>query len=324
MSFFASFEDCKRINSYLAADTYYQQTKPIRGKTHLNYRPLRSNRRDHQYKALWQREDAHGNKYYAAKLYNTDLIEYHPDHIILNTSTSWTSASTKEFFNAILPNWITVQLHKDQFWVSVYGSPYFIPKTNLRISVDGSDGYLPLNQELTAKQVHMRRVNRKQANALYKPMAEFFEWVNAMEKLECLDQMVAIALDYPVETSAHAVNDEGDRRSFWQTERDYCANANGQIAELVSKAGGVTQEDFPKLVTLILGMNRGLRSNYIRSGADITFWVDSSAKAIKAYTQKLLVEQANAYVWEHRAYDRSFPSQIIRVQDSEQIIINRG
>lgn len=322
MSFFASFEDCKRLNSYLHADTYYQQTKPIRGKTHLNYRPLRSNRRDHSYKALHLREDSSGNKYYAAKLYNTDLIEYHPDHIVLNTATTWFSRSTQEFFNAVLPHWAHVIVHKDNFWVSVSGSPYFIPNksTKLRINVDGSDWYKPVKQEVSAMQVHMRRVNRKQANALYKPLAGFFEWVNAMEKLECLDQMVAIALDYPVELDAHQVNEAGERRSFWHTERNFCERGGDKFAELVSKAGGATPEDFPKMVTLILSMNRGLRSSW-RSTSPKTFWVESTTQAIKAFTQKLLVSKADAYTWEHREYDRRFPSQVIRVQDSELITV---
>lgn len=320
MTFAISTDDLEYIPSWLAADTYFQQTKAIRG-TDKSYVPLRECRRDHKYKNLRKCTDDQGNIYYAARLYSTDLIEYHRDHIIINTATSWTTASSIAFIQAVSPQWLCTWTHKDRFWMRIAGSPIFTPDMTrrLKIMVDPIEGYRPIPQTLEVGKVEMRRVDRKAANQLYKPMKEYFEWAKAMDAMEAMDQMVAIALDYPVEASAHEKDGDGvPLRSFWHVERDFIADGERKLAELVSQPA-ISPDDFPKILTYSLGMARGLRGLWRPAGHSKLFYVESNAKANKTWLQKFMVYQAKAYKWEYRPNDNGFPSQPFRVSVSEQM-----
>lgn len=318
MTFAISTDDLEYIPSWLAADTYFQQTPKIRG-TDGSYKPLRECRRDHKYKNLRKCEDANGNIYYAARLYQTDLIEYHRDHIIINTATSWTTASSIAFIQAISPNWLGVWTHKDRFWMRIAGSHIFTPDMTrrLKIMVDPINDYRPIPQTIEVGKVEMRRVDRKAANQLYKPMKEYFEWAKAMDAMEAMDQMVAIALDYPVEASAHS---DEEVRGFWRAESDFLTDGERKLAELVSQSA-INPEDFPKILTYSLGMARSLRGHWRVGSSPKMFYVESNAKANKSWLQKFMVYQAKAYNWEYRPNDNGFPSQPFRVSVSEQMRI---
>lgn len=326
MTFHLATEDIKRLNSYLAADTYYQQTDPIRG-SRKDYRPLRLNRRDHKYKQLRKYTDSNNQTYYAARLYNTDLVEYHQDHIILDTTTSWKSNSTIAFMNAVLPQWVDIVTHKDKFWVRVNANGttgvWFMPDPSrkLKIMVDPINQYKPVPQHVQAMRVETRRVDRKTANQLYKPFKEYFQWVHAMFEMDAAEQMVDIALDYPVRAADHKPENKDEngvpKKSFWATERDYASNGFSKLAELVST--GANPDDYAKIMTLALCCARGFRTWW--RNEEKLFYIDTNAKAHKAWMQKFLVDNAQAYKWEVRPNDLSFPSQVIRVEVSEQIRI---
>ena len=319
-------EDIKRLPSWLAADTYYQQTAPIRG-SRKDYRPIRLNRRDHRHKQL--RKYGEGDStYYAARLYRTDLVEYHRDHIILDTTCEWTSNSTVAFVNAVIPYWLNFTVHKDKYWVRIdsQGNPgsWFMPDPSkkLKIMVDPTDGYKPVAQDVDAMKVEMRRVDRKAANQLYKSVKDYFQWAHMIFEIDAAEQMVAMEMDYPVNIADHKpenLDENGQpKESFWQRERNYVSNnsaASARLAELVS--GEVNPDDFPKILTLSLSMSRAIRTWYRRDNQ--LFNIDTSEKAHKAWLQKFIVDQAQAYKWEHRPNDGGFPSQIIRVNVSEPI-----
>ena len=323
MTFHLAVTDLQRLNSYLSADSYFQGTAKVRGNRD-DYRPLRLNRRDHKYKQL-RKYEMNGDVVYAARLYNTDLVYYHRDHIILDTTTNWTSNSTVAFMNAVLPHWIDITVHKNKFWVRVNANGktgvWFMPDPTrkLKIMVDPINAYKPLPQHVQAMVVETRRVDRKAANQLYKPFKEYFQWAHAMFEMGAAEQMAAVELKYPVSADDHAERDENGRptKTFWEVERDYMSNGFYKLKELVS--GKITPDLYPKLLTQAVGCSRSFRT-YWRDNSKL-FYIDTTAKAHKAWLQKTLVDFEQAYKWEVRPNDRSFPSQVIRVEVSEQIRI---
>lgn len=338
MTFYSGFSDLKQIHSYLGADSYFQQTKPVRGKPN-DYRPLRSNRRDHQYKSLSVRKTPNGETYYAARLYQTDLIEYHPNHLIVNTTTNWTSTSTKQFFEAVLPDWVQVTTHKDGWWARIarrvdgisQWTPWFKTRMDhkLKIQIDSVNGYTPTQQTIHVSEIEMRGVDRKDANALYKPYKEFFAWVNAMDAMEALAPIVCAELKCPLEwrpqdmadMHSHRANKSvGDyikdylntgRDNTWKMRKELLE----QFVELASAEGLANPANYPSILTLYLCATSKVRSSYWCRVGERTLTVDANAKSIKTSIQKFLVDSNDTYVWSAWKYGENgnFPTQPYRV-----------
>ena len=85
------------VDSFFAAESKYNNTKPIRGKEWQDIRPLGKRSAQHM-RIVKINDDA-----YACRLYNTDVVTYYRDGRVEVTTGGWDTQSTRAFMQACLP-----------------------------------------------------------------------------------------------------------------------------------------------------------------------------------------------------------------------------
>lgn len=153
------------ITSFKEAETKYNETKPIRGKEHMDIRPIGDRRAQHM------RILKIDNDTYACRLYNTDVVTYKRDGTVELYTNGWDTQSTRKFMNACLPYGYGVFKYKNRLHVSVDGVPYIIGNTTMTINLATREvkGYM-----IPTKQLVDRRSSKEQ-RAPFQPFVEFMK-----------------------------------------------------------------------------------------------------------------------------------------------------
>jgi hypothetical protein len=160
------------LRNYAEALAHHDSIEPIRGRYHPA-RPLGMRKKDHM--TIRKLADGAKEPRIACRLYNTDVIVYHPDDSI--TITPWGSRSTDYFLHAVAPFGI-VPLFTQHFASLVYtdslGSDRAIrcPADGVTLRPDGAGWRLVT----TAPEYPTYNLDRKRWNAA-KKAARFDEYV---------------------------------------------------------------------------------------------------------------------------------------------------
>ena len=111
--FCSQITDMPDLLNYEQALAHYNNTKPIRGS---DIRPIceGANGRRKKHMQICKRITKQRGVVIACRLYDTDLLEFHPNGDIFITTGEWCSQSSLHFINALLPYgmWANIQNHK--------------------------------------------------------------------------------------------------------------------------------------------------------------------------------------------------------------------
>lgn len=155
----------------------FNNTKPIRGRD-VEVRPIGDRRRTHE--TVTQKKLLSGEVSYCAKLYGTEVVEYHNNGDITLRTGSWETPSTAEFIHTHSP--FTCFKQNGRLWVRV------------RTSIEGNAKVYPVGNELTLREVDTERliyepinrvlikklvVDRDKAKAARAPLAPFLSFAKA-------------------------------------------------------------------------------------------------------------------------------------------------
>lgn len=153
----------------------FDTTKPIRGRTE-EIRPIGQRRRD--WEQVTRKDLGNGQFAYCAKLYGTDVVEYHPDGSVVVRVGGWATPTTAEFIHVHSPFSCFKQNRK--LWVrclvgGVGGDQvklYPLTNESMRFKWLGGHDYEPVEPIFIKKQV----VNRSKAKSAREPVMPFVEW----------------------------------------------------------------------------------------------------------------------------------------------------
>lgn len=160
--------------SYAEAQHTYNNTKPIRGSA--NVRPLGKRKYGHQAGITAAKSSDQNPDYYAAKLYNTEVIKWlRPDDGIerMEISTGgWPTPTTAMFLNCATPYNMRAGLSRHV--IRIDGWP--IPRGGA-LKLEKRDGqWQATNAELES--VH--KINRTKANEVRRRFKDFKNWLHGM------------------------------------------------------------------------------------------------------------------------------------------------
>lgn len=157
------------IPSYARAKEHWDNTKAIRGRSEHADRPL--NARSDRARWIGKRGDA-----YAARLYRTDVVTYHPDETITLYTGGWSSKATAEFMSAVAP--VRAELFDNRVWAYVNGG-YYVVADSLTIKRGENGRWQPVAPQVT----QYYRLNKERCKALRTSFKPFLEYAEAMFKL---------------------------------------------------------------------------------------------------------------------------------------------
>ncbi len=158
-------------NSYVHYRNLYNNVKPIRGRS-PEVRPIGNRRRDHE--QIVRNDLGNGEYSYAAKLYNTQVVEYMPNGDVILRTDGWHTPSTAEFIHEHSP--FSCWKQGKQLWVRMLGGTtnttvYPIGK-ELRLRLNADRRYEPVEPIVLKKKI-TDRVKAKEARTKVKP---FLDW----------------------------------------------------------------------------------------------------------------------------------------------------
>jgi hypothetical protein len=159
------------IQNYASAKAKWENTTPIRGYSQDSDRPLhdRSDR---------NRLIAKSGDTFAARLYNTEVVQYLPNgDVILNTG-GWNSHATADFMNAVSP--VQAELFDGSVWARFRNSACYVVRNMLRIRQDDKGIWYPVAPVPTVT-YQLNKEKCKQIRTSFKP---FVAYADAMIKLE--------------------------------------------------------------------------------------------------------------------------------------------
>jgi hypothetical protein len=173
MSSFRSVGRIRRMRYFAEAHDAYHDIKPIRGG---DVRPI-GDRRNTQYQVTRKTNDTGGYTYYA-KLYETDLITYHPDNTLEIALGSWTSALSMDFIGTVLG--IKAWRTRGNCVFEINGVPYTIKAREQTLQLRATQtGYEVLNSPKHRQWV----INRTGANEVRASVSEFRGYLKAFVNL---------------------------------------------------------------------------------------------------------------------------------------------
>lgn len=158
------------IETYNHYANLWASTKPIRGRS-VDVRPIGQRRRD--WEQIVRKPLPSGEYSYAAKLYQTDCVEYFPNGDIVLRTGGWSTPSTGEFIYEHSP-FMCFKRNK-KLWVKQTNIDTVYPLGKEMLFKWTGDGYAPDGEVLVRKRV----VNRAKAKAAREPLLPFLDWVRA-------------------------------------------------------------------------------------------------------------------------------------------------
>lgn len=161
MTGFATIGRLERLRDYREAELFYNEVKPIRGRAEV-IKPLGARRDADKYQIV------SGNGYYAAKLYDTEVVKFLPDGEIVVSTGGYNTALTMQFIAEVLGIGANRQRGSNVFRIS--GENYITKgKDELRIKHIGNGQFDIISEN---KHFHYA-INRSGANNVRKRTADF-------------------------------------------------------------------------------------------------------------------------------------------------------
>lgn len=162
------------IECYRHYENLYKSTKPIRGRS-VEVRPIADRRRD--FEQIVRKVDANGTVSYAARLHQTDCVEYMPNGDVLVCTNDWATVNTAEFISMHSP--FRAWKQNKILWVRNRADGIAYPvrgHSPMRFALDDATReYVPVEQVVINKRV----VDRAKAKAAREPLKEFLEYAQA-------------------------------------------------------------------------------------------------------------------------------------------------
>lgn len=160
------------LTNYAAAKTKYETTKHIRGRD-TEQRPLGDRRRSH-FQIRKVGDDI------ACKLYETDVVTYHPDNTItLRVPEQWRTTTTATFIMDVLGRYragAAIRDHDVVLWLKGANAAYLRVGEATKLKVE-DNGYLTLLSNDREHYVHA--IDRKRMTELRKSIKPFRDYVRA-------------------------------------------------------------------------------------------------------------------------------------------------
>ena len=160
--------------SYAEAQHTYNNTKPIRGSA--NVRPLGKRKYGHTAGITAASTEMLNPDYYAAKLYNTEVIKWlRPDDGIERmeiTTGGWPTPTTAMFLNCATP--YTMRAGLSRHVIRIDGWP--IPRGGA-LKLEKRDGQW---QATNADLESVHKINRTKANEVRRRFKDFRNWLHGM------------------------------------------------------------------------------------------------------------------------------------------------
>lgn len=157
-------------NSYVHYKNLYNNVKPIRGRS-PDVRPIGNRRRD--WEQVVRNDLGNGEYSYAAKLYDTQVVEYMPSGEIILRTKGWHTPSTAEFIHEHSP--FTCWKQDKRLWVRILGvgtATAYPIGDELRLRVNADLVYEPAEPIVIKKKI-TDRVKAKEARTKVQP---FLDW----------------------------------------------------------------------------------------------------------------------------------------------------
>lgn len=170
--------DMPRFENYNEALAYFTKTKGIRGRLHL--KPLKSSRRDPDH----YRIDINKDGGIECWLYQTPVLTYYPDKLVVNTFDSRTTCA---FVDDIAPRWLWSFIQGGTQIIGVChqmgsgAAGYFIGN---RIEVGVDKDYRPVKGGVRSAQLEKVVLNRTRAAQARKQCAEVLELARVTSKVD--------------------------------------------------------------------------------------------------------------------------------------------
>ena len=166
------------INSYEFFEELYAGIKPIRGRSE-QVRPIGERRRD--WEQIVRKVQPDGSASYAARLYQTDVVEYYANGDVVVRTGGWATPSTAEFIHEHSP--FACWKRYSKVWVRVRGNPdapmAYPVGGELRFKQVGEHKYEPVEPVVIRKRV----VDRDKAKLAREPLKPFVAWAKMFLKL---------------------------------------------------------------------------------------------------------------------------------------------
>ena len=160
--------------SYKFYEKKFNDTKPIRGRS-VEVRPIGKRRRD--WEQVTRKDLGDGTFAYCARLYQTEVVEYHPDGSIVLRTGGWPTPSTAEFIHEHSP--FSCFKRNKRLWVrdtgDAAGTLYPLNAEGMKFKWLGDHHYSPAEPVVIKKRV----VNRSKAKTAREPVMPFLNWAKA-------------------------------------------------------------------------------------------------------------------------------------------------
>lgn len=178
---FGYVSDLPRLENYEQALTYFNQTKGVRGRTHI--KPLKINRRDPDSYQIDVVKVGDAIVAVQCWLYNTPVLEYYKDRIVVNT---WNSRTTCGFVDSIAPYWLQAGMRQDRMRLFVRGEGQFMSDfhKNESVTIHVDNQYAPIKGGVKAGVFNEVVLNRTRAAAARKELKPIMELARATSKLD--------------------------------------------------------------------------------------------------------------------------------------------
>lgn len=166
--------DNRQYVSYTHYKNLWESVKPIRGRS-VEVRPIGERRRD--WEQIVRKPMVGGEYSYAARLYNTDVVEYLPNGNIILRTGGWETPSTAEFIWEHSP--FTAWKKNGKVWISTDEVVYPVG-AELELHYDHNKRrHVPVNSVLIQKKV----VDRAKAKDARAPVMPFLDWAKVFLKM---------------------------------------------------------------------------------------------------------------------------------------------
>lgn len=171
--FAATFNRLYPLRSYEEAKRKYESTKPIRGRSDENKRPLGDRSAVDK---IYIRKNGEA---YECYLYQTPVVTFHPDNsIVLDIGTRYKpSLSDAKFIEALLR--VRTRIHKKALLVGINGQMMTFTTENHSAVLRSTLGGLIADERV----IMGYKLNRKAANNVRRRYGAFYRWLKATVSL---------------------------------------------------------------------------------------------------------------------------------------------
>lgn len=158
---FGSVTGLPRLHNFNDAVEFYNNVKGIRGREHL--KPLKSSRRDPDSYRVTADKNVDGViTSVSCWLYNTPVLVYTPDSLIVN---GYASMTTNSFITNIAPYWLGAFMKNNQQVFYVRDEGQFLSDINGKVSITvNPETYSPTKGGVKAAKLTKVVLNRTRAN----------------------------------------------------------------------------------------------------------------------------------------------------------------